>query len=243
MINAMVFWYPTHFYCFLLTHVKLCFQGLESALSDNRTTAAGVCDSSARDVNPDCHIGSHSSGVHPQPPLRRGSSESSTTSDKSSTTSASSESSWDESSDPSEESHETLPEPTDANTCSEEANRNRSRFLRDKHQLDKKVSLGDTTGRTVIEILVLSLSYAMRHGLNDVAIEDLLTLINDIAGVQVIPQSLYLFRSIFRFDCGIDYHFYCSVCQVYLGCYSNLEGKKSMSCWLVWQSVQCVKNE
>jgi len=106
MINATFFpGTPRISFVFLITYVKLCFQGLESALSDSGTTATGVyCDSSVRNVNPDCHIGSHSSGMHP--PLRQGFSESRGT-DKSSTTSASSESSCDESSDPSEESHET----------------------------------------------------------------------------------------------------------------------------------------
>ena len=75
---------------------------------------------------------------------------------------------------------------------------------------------GGDQRKTRFECLLLVLCFAIRHGLTDVATEDLLKLINclvDEVSPLRLPDTLHVLHQVFSFDCDLEYHFYCSFCE------------------------------
>ncbi|KAK3925612.1 Bifunctional protein Aas [Frankliniella fusca] len=69
---------------------------------------------------------------------------------------------------------------------------------------------------TKFECLLMIMNFSIRHGLTQVATQDLCKLINAIVGFQTLPHSKYLLRQIFG-NSSFKYHFYCKNCNAYLG--------------------------
>jgi len=68
------------------------------------------------------------------------------------------------------------------------------------------------------------LNFALRHDITDVAVQDLLKLINFIFQEKKIIE--HSFRSIFKAELKPDFHFYCNNCNTYLGEHSISKEKK-----------------
>lgn len=83
---------------------------------------------------------------------------------------------------------------------------------------------------TRFEALLMVLHYSFRHGLSNSALIDLLSLMNQITGVEVLPPSMYLLRKIFSSDFVYDIHFYCKHCMTYLEKMPKSETLKSKDC-------------
>lgn len=73
------------------------------------------------------------------------------------------------------------------------------------------------------------LHLVIRHGLTTVALQAILKLVNNIFGMEVIPNTLYFFNNIFKPDLKFNTHFYCKTCENYLGSYDRIE-KSSLKC-------------
>lgn len=68
------------------------------------------------------------------------------------------------------------------------------------------------------ETLVMVLHLAMRHGMTDVFVEDLLHFVNVIVGEpNAIPDSKFLFNKLFSAGSKPSIQFYCPDCELYLG--------------------------
>ncbi|XP_067214623.1 uncharacterized protein [Linepithema humile] len=70
------------------------------------------------------------------------------------------------------------------------------------------------------------LNFALRHEITDVAIQDLLRLINFIFQEKKIIETEHCFRGIFKTELKSDFHFYCSNCNTYLGKHSISKEKR-----------------
>jgi len=94
--------------------------------------------------------------------------------------------------------------------------------LKEKYSLDDKLTMVDSKRLTKIECLVVLISFARRHGLNDTALEDLTKLVNFILGHNCIPEPVNIINEIFSNDFGVDVHYYCCKCESYIGKESDL---------------------
>jgi len=74
---------------------------------------------------------------------------------------------------------------------------------------------------SISQATVAIFMYALRHRLSDVALADLLKLINLILGKTIIPNSIYLFhKEFYKCYSKFDIHFYCENCQKILITYN-----------------------
>lgn len=71
--------------------------------------------------------------------------------------------------------------------------------------------------KSKFEILLLILTYSIRHSLTTVAIIDLIKLINSVLGNNVLPQTKYWLTKIFDGGINFTYHLYCPTCMTYIG--------------------------
>ncbi|CAL1295766.1 unnamed protein product [Larinioides sclopetarius] len=115
---------------------------------------------------------------------------------------------------------------SDDNEISDPVEDSRGKEIFDEMALND--SLNSETTR--FEALLMILHYSFRHGLSNSAIIDLISLINKIAGTEVLPPSMYLLRKIFSSDFRYDIHFYCKVCMTYLGKMPESEALTSTVC-------------
>ncbi|KAK3918396.1 hypothetical protein KUF71_000968 [Frankliniella fusca] len=74
---------------------------------------------------------------------------------------------------------------------------------------------------TKFECLLAIFHFAMRHDLSMTGVVDLLKMINTILGEEVLPESEFIFKDVFRSTFLLEYHFYCSTCFRYLGEYKS----------------------
>lgn len=66
---------------------------------------------------------------------------------------------------------------------------------------------------TKAECIIMILSFVMRHKLSSAALADLLKMINEMLGREVIVSSTYLFKKIFgQHSPNLHFHFYCKYC-------------------------------
>ncbi|KAJ1519060.1 hypothetical protein ONE63_011303 [Megalurothrips usitatus] len=94
------------------------------------------------------------------------------------------------------------------------------RKLNDKFKLEKPLIPG-IVETTKFECLFMVLNFSMQEGLSYNGTARLLKLINNIFGVEVIPDGITVFRSLFECDFGMTYHFYCPNCFYYFGDYAK----------------------
>ncbi|KAE8745125.1 hypothetical protein FOCC_FOCC008190 [Frankliniella occidentalis] len=92
----------------------------------------------------------------------------------------------------------------------------------------------ENLGTTKFEVLLMVLSFALRHGLTSVAITDLLKMINVILGSNndgILPTSRYMFKKIFSSDMEFKFHMYCPDCMIYIGeITQELKERKTAPC-------------
>lgn len=69
---------------------------------------------------------------------------------------------------------------------------------------------------SVMSVLQLILIFFLRHNLTQVALEDLLLLINTMMGNDVLPKSKYFFFKIFSKQYAPQHHFFCKKCNLSL---------------------------
>lgn len=86
---------------------------------------------------------------------------------------------------------------------------------------------------TKFEVMLMVLNYTLRHGITDVALQDLLKLINSIFQKKIFIETEYSFLSVFKTELKPEFHFYCSNCGVYLEKRSNKKGKEFI------QNIKC----
>ncbi|KYN20119.1 hypothetical protein ALC57_07547 [Trachymyrmex cornetzi] len=86
--------------------------------------------------------------------------------------------------------------------------------------------LCDEVSTTKFEVLLMILHLMLRHEITDVAVKDVLKLINSIFQEKKVIETEYSFRSIFKSKLKPDFHFYCSNCNTYLGEHSNPKEKR-----------------
>ncbi|XP_071855030.1 uncharacterized protein [Apostichopus japonicus] len=66
---------------------------------------------------------------------------------------------------------------------------------------------------TKAEVILMVMTFVMRHCLSTAAMVDLLHIINSILGRVVIPASKYVFEKLFKSNfLNLSFHFYCSYC-------------------------------
>lgn len=70
---------------------------------------------------------------------------------------------------------------------------------------------------TKFEAFLMVLHIVMRHGMTGPLVEDLLKFINTLLGENVIPTSIYYFNKLFSPRAHLAFHFYCPLCNEYLG--------------------------
>lgn len=78
---------------------------------------------------------------------------------------------------------------------------------------DLPVFAGSTITRGVFFTLILT--FVLRHGLNQVAAGDLISVLN-LVKPGCIPQSKYMFNKLARISCKADTHTYCGDCNGYV---------------------------
>lgn len=66
------------------------------------------------------------------------------------------------------------------------------------------------------EVLMMVMMFYLKHNLSWIALTDLLALINNIFGSNILPQSKYLFRKAFPTTMKPKYHFYCQSCSLFI---------------------------
>lgn len=69
---------------------------------------------------------------------------------------------------------------------------------------------------TQSEVLMMVMMFYLKHNLSWSALTDLLVLINNIFGSNILPQSKFLFRKAFPTTIKPKYHFFCQSCSLYI---------------------------
>lgn len=89
------------------------------------------------------------------------------------------------------------------------------------------------------DALLMIEAYRIRHNPNWRALNDLLLLINNILGVNLLPKSSYLYRKKICFKTNIKrtIHFQCTKCNVYLGTKEELEQSDQTHCHVCQENV------
>ncbi|XP_072140998.1 uncharacterized protein [Dermacentor andersoni] len=84
---------------------------------------------------------------------------------------------------------------------------------------------------TKAQALLLVLAYVVTSGLTWTQLQGLLTLINALFGVQVVPCSTYSVRRLWKNRKeALRIHLYCQNCHQYLGKYSDLKDEDTITC-------------
>jgi Transposase family tnp2 len=76
--------------------------------------------------------------------------------------------------------------------------------------------------RSRMDYLIIVLMFYLRHNLSLLALDDLLYLINQIAGSNILPKSTFLFKKLFPPTIRPNFHFYCPNCMLSLDEYDKL---------------------
>lgn len=87
---------------------------------------------------------------------------------------------------------------------------------------DLNVPLSTEMNITKFEVLLMILHFKLRHEITDVAVRDLLKLINYIFQEKKFIETEQSLQSIFKTELKPTFHFYCGNCDTYLKEYSNL---------------------
>jgi hypothetical protein len=69
--------------------------------------------------------------------------------------------------------------------------------------------------------MIMVLMFYLRHNLSMLALNDLLLLINSIAGSNVLPKSTYLFKKLLPKSIKPEFNFFCPNCFLYLDKYEK----------------------
>ncbi|XP_033126933.1 uncharacterized protein LOC117124703 isoform X2 [Anneissia japonica] len=86
--------------------------------------------------------------------------------------------------------------------------------------LNEKLCVGVDTTRA--EVLLMVMTFVMRHCLSSVALVDLLKLINEIFGKAVLLSSKFLFDKVFQSkSLNFKFHFYCTHCFSFVSTYDD----------------------
>ncbi|XP_070395573.1 uncharacterized protein [Dermacentor albipictus] len=84
---------------------------------------------------------------------------------------------------------------------------------------------------TKAQALLLVLAYVVTSGLTWTQLQGLLTLINALFGVQVVPCSTYSVRRLWKNrKAALRIHLYCQNCHQYLEQYSDVKGEDTITC-------------
>ncbi|KAG8174474.1 hypothetical protein JTE90_015746 [Oedothorax gibbosus] len=113
---------------------------------------------------------------------------------------------------------------------SDSANSDQVGDAREKCTFDMALDASLNSESTRFEALLMMLHYSYKHGLSNSAIIDLISLINKITGVEILPPSIYLLKKIFSSEFMYDIHFYCKNCMTYLEKMSKSEPLQSKDC-------------
>lgn len=83
-----------------------------------------------------------------------------------------------------------------------------------------------TVTMSKVELLLMIYNFSLRHHLSDVAMLDLVKMLNIIVGKH-LPETMYGIHNILGLDCmmSINYHYYCINCFAYISSQSNSEKK------------------
>ena len=73
------------------------------------------------------------------------------------------------------------------------------------------------------------MSFVLRHGLSQVATDDLLSIFNAVIP-GCVPRSKYLFNKMARLSCDAETHIYCGDCAGYVGPYESARSSRHSVC-------------
>lgn len=84
---------------------------------------------------------------------------------------------------------------------------------------------------TKAELLLLLITFTLRHNLSFAALLDLLKLINFVFSKTVLPASKHMLSKVFtHFSQRTELHFLCTFCQSYLASHKNNNQRKHYVC-------------
>ena len=93
---------------------------------------------------------------------------------------------------------------------------------RSKTDYFQKYNLHENVGvineaKSKFEILLMIFHIILRHGMTGAFVENMLQFFNEICGQQIIPATKYLFNQIFTPSLPVNFHYFCTKCNMYLG--------------------------
>lgn len=84
---------------------------------------------------------------------------------------------------------------------------------------------------TKAQALLLILTYVVHSGLSWSQMEGLLVLVNTLCSTEVIPQSKYMFRKLWKDKMqSVGMHFFCTTCLAYLGVKNATHASQGFTC-------------
>lgn len=98
-------------------------------------------------------------------------------------------------------------------------------------QPDMDTALTATGTTTKAEAMLMIMSHAAKHKITGCQLHDLLQLINQLFGQEVVPRSKYLFNRVFKNSCEeVEFQLYCENCNSNIGTTQEINDRQMNEC-------------